>query len=71
MMKRQLELRKEETRAIHEKCDSLEAQLSRLREMARKTSDAIPKQAGDEVLVPSNDLPSLPVDVINHWAEEL
>jgi mediator of RNA polymerase II transcription subunit 7 len=44
MMKRQLELRKEETRAIHEKCDSLEAQLSRLREMARKTSEAIPKQ---------------------------
>ena len=26
------------------KCDSLEAQLSRLREMARKTSEAIPKQ---------------------------
>ena len=63
MMKRQLELRKEETRAIHEsvhspfftltakfdcdtyrKCDSLEAQLSRLREMAKKKSEQIPKQ---------------------------
>ena len=65
MMKRQLELRKEETRAIHEsvhspfppsqlsfivirdtyrKCDSLEAQLSRLRDMAKKKSEQIPKQ---------------------------
>lgn len=71
MMKRQLELRKEETRAIHEKCDSLEVQLSQLREMARKTSEQIPEQAGNEVLVPSTEFPLLPVDVINRWAEEL
>ncbi|KAF8274002.1 MED7 protein-domain-containing protein [Lactarius quietus] len=71
MMKRQLELRKEETRAIHEKCDSLEAQLSRLREMARKTSEQIQEQAGDDAFVPSTELPLLPMDVINHWAEEL
>jgi hypothetical protein len=36
-----------DSQAYHDtyrKCDSLEAQLSRLREMARKTSEAIPKQ---------------------------
>ena len=68
-MKRQLELRREETRAIHEfvpvppffpsskvfgymmndrtycrSCDSLEAQLAQLREMAKQSSDQQPSE---------------------------
>lgn len=39
MMKRQLELRREETRAIHEKCDSLEAKLAEMSSAVRTLSN--------------------------------
>jgi len=75
MMKRQLELRREETRAIHESCDSLEAQLAQLREMAKQTSDQLPsEQTGDGVptpLIATAPFTLLPLDEITRWAEEL
>ncbi|KAI0308293.1 MED7 protein-domain-containing protein [Multifurca ochricompacta] len=74
MMKRQLELRKEETKAIHERCDSLEAQLSQLREMARQKSEEPSEQTGNKVPAPSTEtdqFPLLPVDDITRWAEEV
>ncbi|KAH9834990.1 MED7 protein-domain-containing protein [Rhodofomes roseus] len=40
MMRRQLELRREETKAIHDKCDELEAKLSAMRGTVQKVSKA-------------------------------
>lgn len=81
MMTRQLELRREETRAIHEfvpvlfpskigylmsdrmycrSCDSLEAQLAQLREMAKQTSD---QQPSEQVLSRSIQTP---LTISNH-----
>ncbi|KAI0294954.1 hypothetical protein BC826DRAFT_1009606 [Russula brevipes] len=75
MMERQLELRREETRAIHEKCDSLEARLAQLRDMAKQSSVQPPsEQTGDSVPGPSMEaalFPLLPVDEVARWAEEL
>ncbi|KAI0285417.1 hypothetical protein BGY98DRAFT_945824, partial [Russula aff. rugulosa BPL654] len=75
MMKRQLELRREETRAIHEKCDSLEAQLAQLRDMARQDSVQPPsEQTGNNVYAPTIEATPfllLPVDDVARWAEEL
>ncbi|KAF9244521.1 MED7 protein-domain-containing protein [Melanogaster broomeanus] len=47
MMQRQLELRREETQAIHAKCDTLEARLSELR--AAGLELASPRNAGSDV----------------------
>lgn len=40
MMQRQLELRKEETKAIHAKCDALEARLEELRLSTQQASSS-------------------------------
>jgi len=75
MMERQLELRREETRAIHEKCDSLEARLAQLRDMAKQSSVQPPsEQTGDSVPGRSMEaalFPLLPVDEVARWAEGL
>jgi len=75
MMKRQLDIRREETRAIHEKCDSLEAQLAQLRDMAKQDSAQPPSgQPGPSVHMPTTEATSfllLPVDDVARWAEEL
>jgi len=75
MMKRQLELRREETRAIHEKCDSLEAQLAQLRDTAKQNSVEPPsEQTGNSVPAPTIEATPfllLPVDDVARWAEEL
>ncbi|THH18567.1 hypothetical protein EW146_g2443 [Bondarzewia mesenterica] len=41
MMRRQLELRREETKAIHDKCDSLEAKLAELRNATQASKDLV------------------------------
>jgi len=75
MMERQLELRKEETRAIHEKCDSLEVQLAQLREMAKQNSAQPPsEQTGNGAPGPpieTTPLLLLPMDEVARWAEGL
>jgi len=75
MMKRQLELRREETRAIHERCDSLEAQLAQLRDMAKQSSGQRPsEQTGSGAHAPQIETAPfslLPVDKVARWAEEL
>ncbi|KAH9960785.1 MED7 protein-domain-containing protein [Lactifluus volemus] len=74
MMKHQLELRREETRAIHEKCDLLEAQLAQLQEMAKQKSGQQLDQRADEGHVPIAEtapFPLVPVDDVARWAEEL
>ncbi|KAF8506609.1 MED7 protein-domain-containing protein [Russula emetica] len=74
MMKRQLELRREETMTIHEKCDSLEAQLAQLRDMAKQNSVQPPSEQTGNSVPPTIDTTPfllLPVDDVARWAEEL
>jgi len=75
MMRRQLELRREETRAIHESCDSLEAQLAQLRDMAKQSSgQQQSERTGGGVPAPPIEtvpFPLLSVDEVARWAEEL
>ncbi|KAI9461170.1 MED7 protein-domain-containing protein [Russula earlei] len=78
MMKRQLELRREETITIHARCDSLEAQLAQLRDMAKQSSAGPPsdesEQTGERAPGPSiekSPFPLLPVEEVVRWAEEL
>ncbi|KAF8481858.1 MED7 protein-domain-containing protein [Russula ochroleuca] len=75
MMKRQLELRREETRAIHEKCDSLEAQLAQLRDMAKQNSVQQPSEqtrnGAPGPPIETDPFLLLPIDEVARWAEEL
>ncbi|KAH9995978.1 hypothetical protein BJV77DRAFT_988887, partial [Russula vinacea] len=71
--KHQLELRREETRAIHE-CDLLEAQLAQLRDMAKQNSDQQPpEQTRNGAPPPPTETDPyllLPIDKVA-WAKEL
>ncbi|KAI0275163.1 MED7 protein-domain-containing protein [Gloeopeniophorella convolvens] len=78
MMQRQLELRREETKAIHEKCDALEAQLAQLRQMAGKKAEEQSEEPPEEEEIlpvaqapPPLRFPLLPTDDIARWAEEI
>ncbi|KAI0322157.1 MED7 protein-domain-containing protein [Amylostereum chailletii] len=73
LMQRQLDFRREETKAIHEKCNSLEAQLATLRGVARKSADDITTAQSSESAQSTADVPLLPslfVDDVLRWAEE-
>ncbi|KAI0066476.1 hypothetical protein BV25DRAFT_1383766 [Artomyces pyxidatus] len=75
MMRRQLELRREETKAIHDKCDSLETQLAELRKVTQKaeasasmTKNEAPSMQGVEQ---ANKFTVLSKDDLLRWAEEI
>ncbi|KAI0257047.1 hypothetical protein BJV78DRAFT_1159877 [Lactifluus subvellereus] len=56
------------------KCDSLEAQLAQLREMAKQKSGQQLEQSAHEACAPITEtaqFPLLPVDDVARWAEEL
>ncbi|KAJ7596812.1 MED7 protein-domain-containing protein [Mycena floridula] len=74
MMKRQLELRRQETSAIHAKCDALEAKLAELRASAEDisreqlpTSDESIDSGKVELLVDT----AVEHDEVLRWAEEI
>ncbi|KAH9486563.1 Mediator of RNA polymerase II transcription subunit 7 [Psilocybe cubensis] len=72
MMKRQLDLRREETRKIHEKCDTLSTKLNQLRSTVQRmlADENTPSQPEAKT---SNNQPSpqiTQVDVLN-WAEQV
>ncbi|KAK7694986.1 hypothetical protein QCA50_002174 [Cerrena zonata] len=56
MMKRQLELRREETKAIHEKCDNLEAMLEDMRKSTHDSSDNSVANISDSLASVTNAL---------------
>ncbi|KAF9270002.1 hypothetical protein L218DRAFT_1071500 [Marasmius fiardii PR-910] len=71
MMKRQLELRREETNILHRKCDELETKLAQLRASVNdlKQGDNHTKQATPaEVISPE---PRLTAEDVYRWAEEV
>ncbi|KAL4241620.1 Mediator of RNA polymerase II transcription subunit 7 [Abortiporus biennis] len=80
MMRRQLDLRKEETRALHEKCDSLEARLEELRISSQQFASV--KDEAMDISVPTTDVngtasttgiqePSLTSEDVLRWSEEI
>ncbi|RPD76076.1 hypothetical protein L226DRAFT_461028 [Lentinus tigrinus ALCF2SS1-7] len=77
MMRRQLELRREETKAIHAKCDALEAQLAELRMSAQglvsPTAAAASGFTGGQTTqaVKSPDVSGMSIDEVLRWAEEV
>ncbi|KAJ4484918.1 MED7 protein-domain-containing protein [Lentinula edodes] len=71
MMKRQLELRKDETRVIHTKCNALEARLLEL----RASAEDLKQSTSSEVCIANPSLSSekfapLSQDDLLRWAEE-
>ncbi|KAI0649935.1 MED7 protein-domain-containing protein [Trametes meyenii] len=73
MMRRQLELRKEETKQIHTKCDALEAQLAELRLASQGGALLAGPSVARPVLKPTPQLHLNDVsmgDVLS-WAEEI
>ncbi|KAH9851861.1 MED7 protein-domain-containing protein [Lenzites betulinus] len=78
MMRRQLELRREETKAIHTKCDALEAQLAGLRLASQGVASSASPSTAKAASVHAEHLDAPPlqaddlsaVDVLS-WAEEI
>ncbi|KAI0080346.1 hypothetical protein K474DRAFT_1682729 [Panus rudis PR-1116 ss-1] len=80
MMRRQLELRKEETRTIHEKCDALEAKLEEMRLAASQLTlvGTLSQATADMTRTLSNastavheEEPSITSEDVIRWAEEI
>ncbi|KAH9891737.1 MED7 protein-domain-containing protein [Cubamyces lactineus] len=78
MMRRQVELRREETKTIHSKCDALEAQLAELRLASQPDTAAAPSAPPRPVPVapPANSAQTLNSDGVSihdvlSWAEEV
>ncbi|KAF9654090.1 hypothetical protein BDM02DRAFT_13547 [Thelephora ganbajun] len=69
MMTRQLELRREETKRLHLKCDELEAKLAELKSSAAHTLSQGPEQMEEKAAV-DNPTPVTTEDVAK-WAEEI
>ncbi|KAH9927964.1 MED7 protein-domain-containing protein [Epithele typhae] len=82
MMRRQLELRREETKAIHAKCDALEVQLAALRAASQEESLAASQGAASAQSTQATILSSIPsqqspdpgnlsMEDVLRWAEEV
>ncbi|KAI9058468.1 hypothetical protein FKP32DRAFT_1742151 [Trametes sanguinea] len=74
MMKRQLELRREETKSIHTKCDTLEAQLAALRQASQTASSAPatgPTKTGSAQAVLPQPTHEVTLSDVLSWAEEV
>ncbi|KAF8846193.1 hypothetical protein BDN67DRAFT_1064677 [Paxillus ammoniavirescens] len=69
MMQRQLELRREETQAVHAKCDELEAQLLDLRAAALEMASS--RSAGPGVGEQRQAQPAVTIEDVLRWAEEV
>jgi len=74
MMKRQLELRREETKALHAKCDDLETKLAELRDAAVRPTNLL-RREDTELLEPntlqSSGSPDITTEDLLRWAEEI
>jgi mediator of RNA polymerase II transcription subunit 7 len=72
MMRRQLDLRREETSALHAKCDALEARLAELRGEVRasRTGDA-PEDETPTIGDGAAALADVTPDDVLRWAEEI
>ncbi|TFK56578.1 hypothetical protein OE88DRAFT_34082 [Heliocybe sulcata] len=73
MMQRQLDLRREETTALHEKCDELEAKLAELKTAVRPTTSSL-KDADtqmSDVTLMSNTANEVSAEDVLRWAEEI
>ncbi|KAI0767429.1 MED7 protein-domain-containing protein [Fomes fomentarius] len=80
MMRRQVELRREETKAIHAKCDALEAQLAEFRLAAEGVMMSAPSTSGTGSVASAGQPPPLgeppdatmlSVEDVLRWAEEI
>ncbi|KAI0034132.1 MED7 protein-domain-containing protein [Vararia minispora EC-137] len=74
LLKRQLDFRRAETRAIHEQCDSLEAQLAELRSLAKQSAESngeSEKARQTAAAVTSSLSVQLTADDVLRWAEEV
>ncbi|KAF7347625.1 Mediator of RNA polymerase II transcription subunit 7 [Mycena venus] len=80
MMQRQLDLRREETKSLHAKCDVLEAKLKELRASAQLVSNFSSREnptAADTVMTAASPIPSLDSftnvqqEDVRKWAEEV
>jgi len=69
MMRRQLELRREETKAIHDKCDGLEAKLAAMRGAVQKVSEAKLSPRSDKG--PGTSKAAASTEDVLRWAEEI
>lgn len=69
MMKRQLELRREETKTIHSKCDSMQAKLDELRSsLSLEQQDTLTSLGQKNAEINENDASVENQDVLR-WAE--
>ncbi|KAL0578502.1 hypothetical protein V5O48_003495 [Marasmius crinis-equi] len=74
MMKRQLELRREETSALHQKCDALEAKLAELRASVddlRQGSSQPSNEMKKAEIFTITPKESLTAEDVHRWAEEV
>jgi len=71
LMKRQLDLRRRETKTLHARCDALEAKLKGLRESFRNISASQTQSASmvDNKAQAKKDLPDISQEVVLKWAE--
>lgn len=69
MMTRQLELRREETKQLHSKCDELEAKLTELKSSAARVLLQGPKQMEEKVVV--DNPTTITAEDVAKWAEEI
>ncbi|KAF7303208.1 Mediator of RNA polymerase II transcription subunit 7 [Mycena kentingensis (nom. inval.)] len=73
MMQRQLQLRRDETRTLHEKCDVLDAKLKELRSAAQLISNPAPPDdvvMSDPIASETSPPPEITPEEVFRWAEE-
>ncbi|GBE83433.1 MED7 protein-domain-containing protein [Sparassis latifolia] len=70
MMKRQLELRREETKAIHAKCDALETKMAEMQATARNAKEEGQPTAQPQYAQPTGAI-SVTLEDVLRWAEEI
>ncbi|KZT08194.1 uncharacterized protein LAESUDRAFT_724208 [Laetiporus sulphureus 93-53] len=71
MMRRQLELRKEETKAIHAKCDTLEAKLADMRAEIQRLPHASRGSSRKPVMFQAGGGDKISNEDVLRWAEEI
>jgi len=69
MMTRQLELRREETKRLHSKCDELEAKLAELKSSAARILSNGVEQVKEKA--PLDNPTSITAEDVARWAEEI
>jgi len=69
MMTKQLELRREETKRLHSKCDELEAKLAELKSSAARILSQGPEQPEEEST--AGNPTTITAEDVAKWAEEI